>query len=92
MNTTLNNKTSTNVYLDTNMKNKAQEIFKQYGMGLSDAFNMFLSQAVLEKGIPFKIQIPNNETLKAMQEVENGETQEVSFEQLKEDMKKCIIN
>jgi hypothetical protein len=34
MNTTLNNKTRTNIYLDTNMKNKAQEIFKQYRMGL----------------------------------------------------------
>ena len=28
------------------MKKKAQEIFKQYGMGLSDAYNIFLSQAV----------------------------------------------
>ena len=37
-------------------------------------------------------EIPSNETLKAMQEVENSKTQEVSFKQLKEDMKKCIIN
>jgi antitoxin component of RelBE/YafQ-DinJ toxin-antitoxin module len=48
--------------------------------------------SILEKRIPFKMQIPNNETLKAMQEVKNGETQEVSFKQLKEDMEKCIIN
>jgi hypothetical protein len=39
-----------------------------------------------------KKEIPSNETLKAMQEVKNGKIQEVSFEQLKEDMKKCIIN
>jgi len=32
--------------LQQQMKKQAQEIFKQYGMGLSDAFNIFLSQSV----------------------------------------------
>ena len=62
MTATANKKTRTNVYLNTAMKKKAQEIFKQYGMGLSDAFNIFLSQSVMEKGIPFQIKIPNEET------------------------------
>ncbi|MDO8454118.1 MAG: type II toxin-antitoxin system RelB/DinJ family antitoxin [Sulfurimonas sp.] len=44
------------------MKNKAQEILNQYGVGLSDAFNIFLAQTVLEKGIPFQIKIPNKES------------------------------
>jgi len=42
MSTSTNEKTRTNVYLDTAMKEQAQKIFKQYGMGLSDAFNIFL--------------------------------------------------
>ncbi len=92
MNATANSKTRTHVYLDTNMKNKAKEIFKQYGMGLSDAFNIFLSQAVLEKGIPFQIKIPNDETLKAIQEVENAETKEITLEEHLAEMKKCIKN
>jgi DNA-damage-inducible protein J len=87
-----NQKTRTNVYLDTEMKEKAKEIFKQYGMGLSDAFNIFLSQSVLERGIPFQIKIPNEDTLKAMEEVENQETHSLTFDQLQEDMKKCISN
>ncbi len=37
--TTNLNKIRTNVYLDATTKEKAQEIFKQYGLGLSEAFN-----------------------------------------------------
>jgi DNA-damage-inducible protein J len=85
-------KSRTNVYLDLNMKTKAKEIFKQYGISLSDAFNMFLTQSVLEKGFPFQIKIPNSETIKAMEEVENGETQTVSFEDHMEEMKQCITD
>jgi len=83
-------KVRTNVYLDSELKTKAQEIFKTYGMGLSDAFNIFLSQSVMEKGIPFQLRIPNDETLKAMKEVEEGKTEKITLDQLKEDMQKCI--
>lgn len=82
-------KVRTNVYLDASMKEKAQEIFKTYGMGLSDAFNMFLSQSVLERGIPFQVKIPNDVTLQAMQDAEDGKNmEEVSFDQLVKDMNK----
>ena len=85
-------KVRTNVYLDSDIKAKAQEIFKQYGMGLSDAFNIFLSQAVLEKGIPFEIKIPNDETLQAIEEARSNRNMEsISFKQLQEDIKKCIV-
>ena len=61
--TTTTNKVRTNVYLDATTKEKAQEIFKQYALGLSEAFNIFLTQSVLQRGIPFEIKIPNDETL-----------------------------
>ncbi|MCF6310387.1 MAG: type II toxin-antitoxin system RelB/DinJ family antitoxin [Sulfurimonas sp.] len=77
-------KVRTNVYLDSEMKAKAQEIFKTYGIGLSDAFNMFLSQSVLEKGIPFQIKIPNKETKKAIEDARNGENMtKVTIDELK---------
>jgi DNA-damage-inducible protein J len=69
---TVTHKVRTNVYLDADIKAKAQDIFKQYGMGLSDAFNIFLSQAVLERGIPFAIKLPNEETMNTMREIEAG--------------------
>ncbi len=87
MTATANNKTRTNVYLDTEMKKKAQEIFKQYGMGLSDAFNIFLAQAVMEKGIPFQIRIPNDETAKVIKEAREGKNMtKVSLEELKKEV------
>jgi len=82
-----NEKTRTNVYLNTAMKKKAQEIFKQYGMGLSDAFNIFLTQSVMEKGIPFQIKIPNDETAKVIKEArESKNMTKISLDDLKKEM------
>lgn len=82
--TVTTNKVRTNVYLDATIKEKAQEIFKQYGLGLSEAFNIFLTQSVLERGIPFEIKIPNDETLKAIKDARaNKNMTKVSLEDLK---------
>ena len=90
---TATHKVRTNVYLDADIKAKAQEIFKQYGIGLSDAFNMFLSQSVLERGIPFEIKIPNKETIEAIEDARNGRNMEaISFEKMQEDIKRSISN
>jgi len=87
MTATANEKTRTNVYLDTAMKKKAQEIFKQYGMGLSDAFNIFLSQSVMEKGIPFQIKIPNEETAQVIQDAHDGKNMtKISLNDLKKEI------
>jgi DNA-damage-inducible protein J len=60
--------------LDSVITEKAQEVFKQYGIGLSDAFNIFLAQTVLERGIPFQIKIPNDETKQAIKTQEQAST------------------
>ncbi len=80
-------KIRTNVYLDAVIKDKAQEVFKQYGMGLSDAFNIFLAQTVLERGIPFQIEIPNEETKQAINDARLGiNMTKISFEDLKKEI------
>lgn len=85
--TTSTNRVRTNVYLDSDMKAKAKEIFKMYGLGLSEAFNMFLSQSVLERGIPFQVKIPNETTRKAIEETRAGiNTEEISFEDFKKEL------
>ncbi len=87
MATVVNSKTRTNVYLDTDMKEQAKEIFKQYGMGLSDAFNIFLSQAVMEKGIPFQIKIPNDETVQTIKDAREGKNMtKITLDDLKEEI------
>lgn len=77
-------KSRTNIYLDTNIKDQAKEIFNQYGLSLSQAVNIFLTQSVLNRGLPFDVKIPNDETLQAMRDVETGKNYEdVTLEDLK---------
>ena len=85
--TTTTNKVRTNVYLDATTKEKAQEIFKQYGLGLSEAFNIFLTQSVLQSDIPFEIKIPNDETLEVIKDARvNKNMTKVSLEDFKNDL------
>ena len=45
---------------------------------------------VQERGLPFEVKIPNKETLKAIKELENGETKKVTLDELKEEAKQCL--
>ena len=64
--------TSTNVCIriDTELKAQAEALFGELGMNLTTAFNIFLRQAVREKGIPFAIKLgrPNRETAEAIRD------------------------
>ena len=69
-------KSRTNVYLDTNLKEQSNEIYKHYGLSLSEAVNIFLAQSVFNRGLPFEVKIPNDMTLQAMKDVETGKNYE----------------
>ncbi len=86
----ISQKTRTNVYLDKTVKEKAKEIYKQYGVSLSEAINMFLVQSVMERGLPFEMKIPNDETINAMNEIREGKTEKISFDDLQKEAKKCL--
>jgi DNA-damage-inducible protein J len=76
-------KVRTNVYLDTNLKEQAKEIYKHYGLSLSEAVNMFLAQSVFNRGLPFEVKIPNDMTLQTMNDIDTGENYEdVALEDL----------
>ena len=84
-------KVRTNVYLDSDVKAKAKEIFKHYGVSLSDAINMFLAQSVMEKGLPFELKIPNKDTKKAIEDARAGiDIESVTLDQLEEEAKECL--
>ena len=77
-------KSRTNVYLDVQLKEQAKEIYKQYGLSLSQAVNIFLAQSVFNRGLPFEVKLPNEETLEAMRDVATGNNYEdVTLEDLK---------
>ena len=55
---------NTSIKIDEETKKEAQELFKDLGLSLSTAINIFLKQAVREKGIPFYINsLPENTEL-----------------------------
>ena len=53
-----------------------KEIYKHYGLSLSEAVNMFLAQTVFNGGLPFQIKISNDITLKTIKDIETGENYE----------------
>ena len=56
-------------------------------MGLSDVFNIFLAQVVMQRGIPFDIKIPNDETIKTIKYArEDKNMSKVSIEELKKEI------
>ncbi len=65
-------KERTNIYLNAEIKREAKKILARYGLSLSDAINIFLTQVVLERGIPFPVKLPNEETQKVLEEVRKG--------------------
>ena len=63
---------ATTINIDDTTKKEAQEVFKDLGMSLTTAVNIFLKQAVKEQRIPFEIKNPRpkQELLEALKEVE----------------------
>jgi len=61
-------KTQTTIRVDQDNYTQAKVILKYLGLSYSQAVNMFNSMIVFNKGLPFEIKIPNDETLQAMEE------------------------
>lgn len=63
-------KVTTSINLDTELKKKAQILFADFGMDLTTAVTVFLTQAVREQRIPFEIrrEVPNDTTILALEE------------------------
>jgi DNA-damage-inducible protein J len=52
------------------LKEQATEVLARMGLSPSEAIRLFLHQVVNEKGLPFRIKVPNIQTKAAMREVE----------------------
>lgn len=49
---------STHIRIDEDLKKQAAELFNKLGIDMSSAVTMFLKQAVLNDGLPFKVELP----------------------------------
>lgn len=75
---------TTSMKLDKHTKEEAKKIFSQLGISMGDAVNMFLTQVTLNKGIPFEIKIPNDETKSVMKDIlTNKNVEKLDLNELK---------
>lgn len=65
----------TNLRLDADTKLEAYAVFDAIGIKPTQAFNLFLRQVVLQKGLPFDVKIPNVETVTSLNQMQNKEGQ-----------------
>ena len=77
---------STNIKIDPELKEQAQDLFESLGMNLTTAVNIFLRQSVREQAIPFRIgePVPNAETLQAIRDARRGVGLSRGFTSVKE--------
>ncbi len=77
-------KETTSVKLDKAAKDEAKRIFSQLGITMGEAFNLFLHQVTLNKGLPFEVKIPNKLTKSVIEEARQGKNvDDYSIDELK---------
>ena len=54
------------------IKEKAEGILQRLGLSPTEAIRMFYMQIALRNGLPFDVAIPNDETIKALEDSRNG--------------------
>ena len=64
-----------NVRIDSNVKANAEAVFASIGITPTAAISLFYNQVIRTHSIPFELKadIPNNETLRAINEIEEME-------------------
>jgi DNA-damage-inducible protein J len=54
------------------IKEQAEGILQRLGLSPTEAIRMFYTQIALRNGLPFDVSIPNDETIKALEDSRNG--------------------
>ncbi len=69
--------------VDAELKQNVEQILSQIGLSTSQAINLFLKRVERERGIPFELKIPNDETMQAIEEAEAGiNMEEITLEEM----------
>lgn len=78
--------TNLNIRIDSDLKKQAENIFNELGLNMSTALTVFLRQTVRSNGIPFdmRLEIPNEETLAAIKDVNLKRNMSKPFNSVKE--------
>ena len=63
---------TTHARLTPEIKEKAESILKGLGISISAAHEIFYRQIIAHEGLPFEVNLPNPETVKAMRDARKG--------------------
>lgn len=76
------------ISIESHIKAIAEAIFKQFGMTKSEAIELFYRQVALTKDIPFIQRSLNDETIEAIEMIDNNDelTTYSSFAQLRQEL------
>ncbi len=89
-------KIRSNVYLDSELKESAREIFKTYGLSLSDGINFLLKQATEKKSLILDLNIeqinPNEPDYKLIEEARKNRANGEKIHSLNDVMKEFNVN
>ena len=77
---------TTTINIDDTTKKEAQELFKDLGMNLTTAINIFLKQAIREQGLPFYVGQAKykDEVYQAMKDAEQGKNLSKGYNDVEE--------
>lgn len=78
--------TSITIRMDENLKKQAEVLFEEMGLNMTTAFTIFTKAVVRQHKIPFEIaaDIPNAETLEAIDDVNHGRNLSRTFHSVAE--------
>ena len=63
----------TSIKVDPIAWNAAKTIFKEYGLTVADAINIFLNRVRIEGGLPFPVKVPSERLREAVAEADTND-------------------
>ncbi len=80
-------RTSTSIRIDSEAKEIAMAVLKEYRLTLSDGINLFCKQVAMTHSIPFELKVPKDRMKIALDELENKKGKRFSsIDELREDL------
>lgn len=75
-------KTSTaRALIDPKIKEEAEKILGNLGLSVSKSFELFYRQVIAQHGLPFDVRVPNEKTMKAIENSREGKGKSFSSPQ-----------
>lgn len=59
--------------IEPELKHNVEEILSELGLTTTQAITLFFKQLELKKGLPFPIELPNDETRETFEKTDRGE-------------------